>query len=111
MRTNVASLLTGFSIFVLPSVKEGLPYTIIEAMAAEVPVVATRVGGIPELIEHKKNGLLVEPRNVESLAGAIELLLHDHALSKQFTLASHSKVSIEFNLEQMVDKTITIYQQ
>lgn len=110
-QTDGAALLPGFTIFVLPSVKEGLPYTIIEAMAAEVPVIATRVGGIPELIEHNKNGLLVEPRNPEALASAIDQLLHNRALCKQFTSVSHSKVSIEFSLEQMIKKTIEVYQQ
>ena len=107
---EAAALIPAFDVFVLPSIKEGLPYTIIEAMAAEVPIVATRVGGVPELIEHNKNGLLVEPKNPEALAFAINQLLRDRALCKQFTLASHSKAGIEFSLQQMVQKTIAVYQ-
>jgi len=109
-RTDGASILSAFTIFVLPSVKEGLPYTIIEAMMAEVPIVATNVGGVPELIEHKKNGLLVQPRDPQALADTIDQLLNDRALAKQFTLASHSKASMSFNLELMVQKTIVVYQ-
>ena len=107
---EAAALIPAFDVFVLPSIKEGLPYTIIEAMAAEVPIVATRVGGVPELIEHNKNGLLVKPKNPEALAFAINQLLRDRALCKQFTLASHSKAGIEFSLQQMVQKTIAVYQ-
>ncbi|MBI5728719.1 MAG: glycosyltransferase family 4 protein [Candidatus Magasanikbacteria bacterium] len=63
--------LPAFDLFVLPSRKEGLPYALLEAMQARVPIIATRVGGIPELIENKKSGLLVSPDSVEELAEAL----------------------------------------
>jgi glycosyltransferase involved in cell wall biosynthesis len=65
---NAAKYLKAFDVFVLPSEKEGLPYTIIEAMAAGLPIVASRVGGIPEMIKDGVNGFLINPHDPEALA-------------------------------------------
>jgi len=100
--------LKAFDVFVLPSVKEGFPYTAVEALAAGVPIVATNVGGLPEIITDGINGLLVPPAAPEALARAIKRLLDNPdftAKLKQNALAS----SARFTLKNMVDKTITIY--
>ena len=76
-RKNARQLLSAFDIFALPSLYEGLPVALIEAMAAGLPIVATRVGGNPELIMHGQTGLLVEPENVADLAASIRSLLID----------------------------------
>jgi len=103
-----ARYLKAFDIFVLPSVKEGLPWVILEAMAAEVPIIATNVGGVPELIENEKSGLLVEPKNPTALAGAIEDLLNNP--TQQKSLAHEAKQRItKFSLSQMLSQTYSLY--
>mgnify|MGYP001576076067 CR=1 FL=1 len=100
--------LKAFDIFVLPSVKEGLPYVILEAMSAGLPIVATTVGGIPELIENKKSGLLVEPKNPTALALAIEQLLNNPEQRK--SLAQNAKQQVEkFSLTKMIEQTYRLY--
>ena len=105
---SAARYLTAFDIFILPSVKEGLPYAILEAMAAELPIVATGVGGIPELIENNKSGLLVEPKNPVALASAIEGLLADP--NQQKNLAREAKQRIKkFSLAKMLNQIYSLY--
>ncbi|MDP3710666.1 MAG: glycosyltransferase family 4 protein [bacterium] len=101
--------LKAFDIFALPSLKEGLPYTIIDAMAAELPVVASRVGGIPDLITHNENGLLVSTKNSRELAKSIDELAASPILRKE--LGSKAKLKIErgFNLRNMLTATISLY--
>lgn len=74
------ALLQTAGIYVLPSYNEGLPMSVLEAMACGLPVITTRVGGIPELIEHGRNGLLIDAGDREQLASAMALLLGDDAL-------------------------------
>src|SRR5262249_53958707 len=74
-RADVAGLLTEMSVSVLPSLSEGLSNVLLESMAAGVPVVATRVGGTPEAVEHGETGLLVPPADPQGLATAIARLL------------------------------------
>lgn len=100
--------LKAFDVFVLPSIKEGWPYTLLEALAAGVPIIATTVGGVPEIIKDGENGLLVSPAAPDQLAQAIQKLLDDPDLAnrlQQNALAS----SARFSLKEMVDKTMKIY--
>jgi len=98
--------LKAFDIFILPSIKEGLPYTLLEAITAKLPIIATKVGGIPEIIEDQTNGLLVEPANPQKLANAIIKLLNDNSL-KQLLI---SNINLDkFSLQQMIDKTLVLY--
>ena len=94
--------LKAFDIFVLPSVKEGFPWVVLEAMAAEVPVIATRVGAIPEIIQDGKNGVLIEPKNPQQIADAIEKLSGNEVLRKN--LAEQGKITVreKFNSEKMI---------
>jgi len=78
--SNAANYLKAFDVFVLPSVKEGFPYTILEAQAAGLPIVATRVGALPEIIRDGENGILLESKNPQMLADKIKLLLTDQNL-------------------------------
>jgi glycosyltransferase involved in cell wall biosynthesis len=71
-KTNIRDYLFDAHVLVMPSRTEGLPMALIEAAACGRPVVASRVGGIPEIVEHGVNGLLVEPDQVDALAAAIE---------------------------------------
>ena len=78
---QVPALLASLDVLVVPSAwEENSPFVILEAFRAGVPVVASRIGGIPELVEHEVNGLLVEPGNVEALAGALSRLASDRPL-------------------------------
>lgn len=102
---NASQLLPSFDTFVLPSRKEGLPYVILEAMQAHVPIIATRVGGIPELIENKKSGLLVHPDNVEELSEALVFAVEHPERMKEFANNSPTPPP----LEKMVSDTTSLY--
>ena len=75
---NAHRLLKGFDLFVLPSVKEGLPYAVLKAQAAGIPIVATKVGGVPEIIDEQ---CLVEPKNPQTLAKKIKEVINQPTLS------------------------------
>ena len=104
-----APYLKAFDIFVLPSLKEGLPYTLLEAGLAGLAVIATDVGGNPEIIENKKTGLLVSPANADEIADAIKFLIENPAVSKNLSLNLRQKILQEFSLERMVNETLKIY--
>lgn len=105
---NASRYLKSFDIFVLPSIKEGLPYTVLEAMAAGRPIIASHVGGIPELITNDINGFLLFPRDTDGLAKKILELIDDPAIAEKFGEASQKKV-LEFSLDKMVAATEKIY--
>jgi tRNA A-37 threonylcarbamoyl transferase component Bud32 len=102
---DVAALLQQASVFVLPSVvardgqMEGIPVALMEAMAAERPVIASAISGIPELVDHGVNGLLVEPGNVEALAEAIAVLLVDAQRARELGRRGREKVVSAFRLD------------
>ena len=102
------TLLKGFDIFVLPSVKEGWPYTILEALAAEVPIIATKVGGIPEIINDLSNGILIKPGSYKNIAYAIAEIIDNPVLKKDFKKNSLLSVS-KYNLEDFLQQTYNIY--
>lgn len=105
---DAARLLPAFDVFVLPSRKEGLPYALIEAMAAGLPIVATTVGGIPEIITHEKNGLLVPVENPAALAAAIRRLVDDPSFRAQ--LGNAAKTSAEkFSFAAQLANTLAVY--
>jgi glycosyltransferase involved in cell wall biosynthesis len=97
-------------IFVMPSLSEGLGISLMEAQATGLPVVATRVGGIPTLIEHQKTGLLVDPDNAQQLADQLLSLLKDAAKGKQLGLAAREFIARECSAQKMVDQTYRVYQ-
>ena len=109
--SNAAQLLKAFDIYVCSSVKEGLSYTLIEAMQAGLPIVATRVGGNPELITGQKQGLLAPRQNPQALAQAMVKLINDHNLARQLGLAARQKALSEFSLTRMITKTKSVYQE
>ena len=105
---NVLPALKTFRIFVLPSLSEAFGITILEAMKAEVPVVATKVGGIPEIITQNHNGLLVEPKDSKQLAGVLMKLLNDRKL--QTKLAHNGAATLpKFSADRMIDRTEEVY--
>jgi glycosyltransferase involved in cell wall biosynthesis len=108
-RTDVAELLPEITVSVLPSHTEGLPNAILESMAAGVPVVATNVGGVPELIDDGVTGLLVPPRDPRALSSAICRLLGDPALAHGLASAAKRSVRECFSLERMLRETEELY--
>ncbi|OGY50293.1 MAG: hypothetical protein A3J65_04660 [Candidatus Buchananbacteria bacterium RIFCSPHIGHO2_02_FULL_45_11b] len=101
--------LSAFDLFVLPSIKEGFSYTILEAMQAAKPIIATEVGGNPEMIIDGENGLLVKPAGPEELAGAINKILSDKNLAPRLGRQAKIDVSQKFRLEKMLGETEKIY--
>lgn len=105
---NAAQYLKAFDMFALPSVKEGLPYTLIEARAAGLPIIASNVGGVPEIIEHQKTGLLVKPGDYQMLSKTISDMLKDENQRK--ALGKNASVDLEkFSIKQMIRKTAELY--
>jgi len=94
-----------FDAFILPSVKEGFPWTILEAMAAKIPVIAANVGAVPEIIESGKNGIMVEPKNPEQIAEAIKYLMDNGHIQQEFTLQAHQTILFKFPIEKMIRET------
>ncbi|OGN27848.1 MAG: hypothetical protein A2941_00670 [Candidatus Yanofskybacteria bacterium RIFCSPLOWO2_01_FULL_49_17] len=98
---NAARYLPGFDIFVLSSHKEGFPWAVLEAMSAKLPVVATKVGAIPEIIEDGVNGFIVPARNPAAIADKINLLANNELLTNTMSVAAHQAVVLKFSLEHM----------
>jgi len=97
------------SAFILPSYSESFPLTILEAMASGVPVVATQVGGVPEMITPGRDGLLVPPRDARALSDAIGTVLSDPLFARQMCLSARTKVLEEFSAAVMAKRTAEVY--
>jgi glycosyltransferase involved in cell wall biosynthesis len=109
--SNAAHYLKAFDIFTLPSLKEGLPYTILESMHAGLPVVATPVGGVSDLVEKESNGLLVSSKNAEALCTAFKKLITDKTLRQAYSKESLKKSKAKFSFETMLKRTIALYEE
>ncbi len=110
-REDVADILREVDIVVHPSLSEGLSNVILEAMAAAVPVVATRVGGTPELVQEGVTGLLVPPANATELGSAIARLLDDPQLAREFGQAGRRRIIEEFSIDRMLRQTEALYRR
>jgi len=106
---SASEYLKAFNYFILPSVKEGLPYTIIEAGFAGLPVIATTVGGIPEIIEDMKSGILIQPRKSSEIAHAINFCVEHPDVARQYAKALNETVKVKFALERMLKETEGVY--
>lgn len=95
---------------VLPSLGEGLPYTLLEGMTAGLPIVATRVGGVPECVEHEVTGLLVPPSDSPALAAALSRLLADPGMRERMGSAG-MRASSEFSVDLMATRVADIYRE
>ena len=109
VRKDVPKLFSIMDVFVLPSLYEALPNVVLEAHAAGVPVVATNVGGSPEVIIDNKTGLLVEPGSVEQLADAISYLLDNREKAGNMAKLAKERIRKKFMVEDMVKKTERVY--
>jgi glycosyltransferase involved in cell wall biosynthesis len=108
-RSDVPELLAEGAVSVLPTHSEGLSNTLLESMAAGLPIVATRVGGNAELVADGVNGLLVPPPAPATLANAILRILDDPALAPRFSAAAREKATAYFSMERMVEDTEALY--
>ena len=106
---NANQYLNAFDIFTLTSIKEGLPYTILEAGLAGLPVIASSVGGIPDIIDNKINGILVEKTNVKQITEAIEFMIENPIERKTMGMKLQQKIEKDFSQKQMMEKTIEVY--
>ena len=110
-RTDIPDLLACCDIFVLPTLKDALPTVLIEALAAERPIVASDVGGVPEIIENGVNGLLVAPGDPSQLADACLQLLKDNELISQIVLAGSKTVRQRFNIDSQIEQLSGMYEE
>lgn len=103
--------LAGASVFVLPSYAEGMPMALLEAMSWGLPVIATPVGGVPQVIEHEENGLLVGPGDIEGLAAAMARLLSEAALRERLGAAARRTIETRFSLDVTLDRLGEVYRR
>jgi glycosyltransferase involved in cell wall biosynthesis len=99
---HASEYLKAFTMFVLPSVKEGLPYAILEAGSASLPVVATTVGGIPEIVEDMKSGILIQPKNVRELGHALSFMIEHPEERRKYGAALKERVATKFSMDKML---------
>ena len=108
-RSDVPDILRGLDCFVLPSLSEGVSNTILEAMATGLPVVATRVGGNPELVDDGVTGRLVPSADSEAMATAILAYFDDPATARQHARAARQAAVQRFSLDRMVRDYLSLY--
>jgi glycosyltransferase involved in cell wall biosynthesis len=109
-RADVPNVLAALDVLVLPSyAHEGIPQIILQAQAMKCPVVATRIGGIPEVVQEGVTGLLVEPKDAAALAGAIATVLDDKALAGKLTQAGRQQIEQAYSLDAMGERLLRLY--
>ena len=108
-RPDALSLQKGFDLFAMSSLTEGLGTVLLDAMALGQAIVATRAGGIPEVVAHDQTGVLVPPRDADALAAAVVRLLGDADRRAQLGLAGRERVRASFSVERMVQATLDAY--
>ena len=109
-REDIPELLSCMDIFVLPSLREGFPNTILEAMASSLPVVATDVGGVRELIIPSETGFIVPPANTSALYESLSKLIQDKDLRYKMGNAGFERVK-QFSIDKMAKETENLYQE
>jgi glycosyltransferase involved in cell wall biosynthesis len=110
-RRDVPVLLSASDLFVLPTLDEALPTVLAEAMAAQKPIVASGVGGVPEMVEHGRNGLLVPPADPSSLAHACLRVLQNPDQAGAMACAGRQTVEQRFNIQRQVRRLADLYEQ
>ena len=110
-RNDVEDWYAAADVVVLPSLSEGFPFVVLEALAMARPVVATHVNGVQELIRDGIHGLLVPPRNPQALQAAIRTLLHDPCLAARLGRAGQQEIAARFTSEKMVQDTVKVIEE
>lgn len=110
-RTDMRTLYECMDVFALSSLREGLPNVLLEAMALEVPVVATRIAGIPQLIKDNDNGLLVDPDSPASLEDGLSRLIQDRSLRNRLSQSGRDTIESHYSFRVRMNKVRSIYDQ
>ena len=108
-KENGVELLSAFDVFLLPSITEAFPYAILEAGKAGLPIVATAVGGIPEVIDDMESGILIQSKNPGEVARALSYLIKYPERRKELGGAIAKRIADRFNVETMVNETLALY--
>jgi glycosyltransferase involved in cell wall biosynthesis len=108
---DVIGLYAAMDVLVLPSLQEGSPNVVLEAMACGLPVVASAVGGVPEIIDEERTGYLVAPGDANALARKLALLAHDRARRVQLGRASRRRIEDHFDIRQTVEHHAALYRR
>ena len=111
LRENVQDFMTAFDMLAVPSIEEPLGLVAVEALAAGTPVVATRTGGLPEIVKHNECGLLVPPRNPDALADSIIKMAKDESMRERMGSAGQHFVRGEFETEELCNRVEQIYRR
>jgi len=109
-RTDIPDILSALDVFILPSLSEGLGTAVLEAGAAGLPIIASNVGGIPDIIEDGASGILVPPTDVSALAEAIKSVYSNPEKAKLLGMAAQRRVRQHFSEKALVDKNESLYQ-
>ena len=107
--SEIRSILHCFDFLVHPAQKEGLGIALLEAASLQLPIVATRVGGIPEIVHNNVNGLLVQPQSKKSLSDAMLKLIQNPSLREQLGKEGPKIVKRDFSVEKMVNGNLQVY--
>jgi glycosyltransferase involved in cell wall biosynthesis len=110
-RSDARSLIRWFDVFVMCSVKEGLCTSILDAHVLGTPVVASRVGGIPEIVKDGETGLSVPPRDPAALGAAIARMITEPKLAARLNAAGRALVEERYSVDAMVDGTLNVYER
>lgn len=110
VRTDVTNFLNAIDVYALSSLSEGFPMGCLEALSCRVPIVASNVGGVPEMLADGETALLVEPRTAEAMADRIERLLGDHDLCESLSEAGFRTVRERFSKEKMIEEITEVYE-
>jgi len=111
LRDDIPEVLRNIDVFVLPSLSEGLPLSVLEAMAAGKPVIATDVGGVSEVLQDQITGFMVPAKDPKALAARILQLMADRTIAERFGRAGREKIEQEFSLETMTKRYEALYDQ
>lgn len=108
-RSDVPEVMRAADLFVLPTLDDAMPTVLVEAMAARLPIVASAVGGIPDMIVNERDGLLVPPGDVGALSGAITRLLREPVLARSLAAGGRCRAEAEFGLDGQVARLCSLY--
>jgi glycosyltransferase involved in cell wall biosynthesis len=108
-RKDIPDILASFDLFIMPSLSEGLGTSVLEAAAAGIPIIASDIGGIPDIIEHEKSGLLVQPGQIKPLAEAIIRLYSKREIAQTYANSARERIKNLFSEKSLGNKTDTLY--
>jgi glycosyltransferase involved in cell wall biosynthesis len=109
LRDDIPRILASADIYVMPSLREGMGQSTMEAMAMGVPVIVSNVGGLPELVIDNQTGIVVPPKDVSSLAKAMITMLSDKEKSRRLAEAARQSIRDKYSIERTIDKTLELY--